>query len=177
MQFLSPQDIAGGDLQKYDVILLGVRAYTARPELATNNNRLLEYVQNGGVVVVQYQSVQYDHNFGPYPYSSAQRCRASGGRTLAGHLRRPEKPAAHVAQQINQSDFAGWVEERGHSFMKSWDRTMSRRSKRTIQSRTRKRVAWFTRDMGAEFTSMWPLRCIGSCRMACRARTGCLPIY
>jgi hypothetical protein len=69
VEFLSPQDLAQGDLSKYDVILLGVRTYTARPELATNNSRLLNYVQNGGVVVVQYNSVQYDHNFGPYPYS------------------------------------------------------------------------------------------------------------
>jgi len=60
VQLLNTQDISSGDLQRYDVILLGVRAYTARPDLVTNNKRLLEYVRNGGVVIVQYQSVQYD---------------------------------------------------------------------------------------------------------------------
>ncbi len=48
--------MAQGDLQKYDVIVLGVRAYAARPELATHNQRLLDYVKNGGVVIVQYNT-------------------------------------------------------------------------------------------------------------------------
>ncbi len=66
-EFLSRQDLAQGDLRRFDVIVLGVRAYAARPELATNNSRLLNYVKNGGVVVIQYNTAEYDHNFGPYP--------------------------------------------------------------------------------------------------------------
>ena len=51
------------------MIVLGIRAYASRPELAANNRRLLDYVRNGGNLVVQYQSGEYDHNFGPYPYT------------------------------------------------------------------------------------------------------------
>ena len=51
-----------------NVILLGVRAYAAREELKTYNSRLLDYVKNGGVMIVQYNTPEYDHNFGPYPY-------------------------------------------------------------------------------------------------------------
>ena len=54
--FLAPADVASGDLAKYDAILLGVRTYAARPELSTYNTRLLEYVKNGGVVIVQYNT-------------------------------------------------------------------------------------------------------------------------
>src|SRR4029077_2056755 len=73
--FLSPDDLARGDLQRFDVIVLGVRAYAARPELTTNNQRLLDYVKNGGVVIVQYNTTgQTDRDFvlGPYPYRSAR---------------------------------------------------------------------------------------------------------
>ena len=122
VQLLNAQDIGSTDLQKYDEILLGVRAYTARPDLVTNNARLLEYVQNGGMVVVQYQSVQYDHNFGPYPYSLPN----DAERVVDEHspviFTDPKSPLLTWPNQITQADFAGWVEERGHSFLKSWDK-------------------------------------------------------
>ena len=66
--FLSAADLASGNLAQYDAIVLGVRAYAARPDLIANNARLLEYVKNGGVAVVQYNTPEYDRNFGPYPY-------------------------------------------------------------------------------------------------------------
>ena len=62
-----PADINAGDLSAYDVIVLGIRAYAARPELAAANARLLDYVKQGGVIIVQYNSREYDHNYGPYP--------------------------------------------------------------------------------------------------------------
>ena len=49
------------------MILLGVRAYTARPELATNNQRLLDYVQNGGVLIVQYNPCNTITTSAPIP--------------------------------------------------------------------------------------------------------------
>jgi hypothetical protein len=121
VQLLNAQDISSGDLQKYDVILLGVRAYTARPELATSHNRLLEYVHNGGVVIVQYQSVQYDHNFGSYPYTLPNDAERVVDEHSPVAFADPKSPVLTWPNQINQSDFAGWVEERGHSFLKTWD--------------------------------------------------------
>ena len=53
---------------KYNEILVGVRAYAVRDDLRTYNGRLLDYVKHGGAVVVQYQTPEFDHNFGPYPY-------------------------------------------------------------------------------------------------------------
>lgn len=121
VQLLNAQDISSGDLQKYDVILLGVRSYTARPELVTNHNRLLEYVRNGGVVIVQYQSVQYDHNFGPYPYTLPNDAERVVDEHSPVAFVDAKSPVLTWPNQINQSDFVGWVEERGHSFMKTWD--------------------------------------------------------
>ncbi len=81
-EFLSRQDLAQGDLQKFDVIVMGVRAYAARPELATNNSRLLDYVKNGGVVVVQYNTAEYDHNYRALSDQRAERSGTGGGRNL-----------------------------------------------------------------------------------------------
>jgi LmbE family N-acetylglucosaminyl deacetylase len=120
-QLLNAQDIANGDLQKYDVILLGVRAYTARPELVTSHTRLLDYVRNGGVVIVQYQSVQYDHNFGPYPYTLPNDAERVVDERSPVAFADAKSPVLNWPNQMNQSDFVGWVEERGHSFMKTWD--------------------------------------------------------
>jgi hypothetical protein len=121
VSFLSAQDLAQGDLQKYDLILLGVRAYAARPELATNNSRLLEYVKNGGVVVVQYNTVQYDHNYGPYPYSLPNDAERVVDEKSPVELLDPQNPVLTWPNKIGDKDFNGWVEERGHGFLKSWD--------------------------------------------------------
>lgn len=56
VEFLTAPDLANSDLSKYDVILLGVRAYAARNKLAAYNHRLLDYVKNGGVAIVQYNT-------------------------------------------------------------------------------------------------------------------------
>ena len=121
-EFLSPQDLAQGDLQKYDVIVLGVRAYAARPELATHNQRLLDYVQNGGVVIVQYNTQQYDHNYGPYPYSLPNAAERVVDETSHVDFLDPKSPVLTWPNQINEKDFQGWVEERGHGFLATWDK-------------------------------------------------------
>jgi LmbE family N-acetylglucosaminyl deacetylase len=120
-EFLSPQDLAQGDLQKYDVIVLGVRAYAARPELATNNQRLLNYVKNGGALIVQYNTAQYDHNYGPYPYSLPNTAERVVDENSHVSFLDPKSPVLSWPNQIGERDFAGWVEERGHGFLVSWD--------------------------------------------------------
>jgi LmbE family N-acetylglucosaminyl deacetylase len=121
-EFLSPQDLAQGDLQKYDVIVLGVRAYAARPELATHNQRLLDYVKNGGVVIVQYNTAQYDHNYGPYPYSLPNTAERVVDENSHINFLDPKSPVLIWPNQISEKDFDGWVEERGHGFLTSWDK-------------------------------------------------------
>jgi LmbE family N-acetylglucosaminyl deacetylase len=120
-RLLSAEEISSGDLSKYNVIVLGIRAYASRPELATNSSRLLEYVRNGGNLVVQYQSGEYDHNFGPYPYTLGGSPEKVVDETAAVTLLDPKNPLLSWPNEITAADFDGWVEERGHSFMESWD--------------------------------------------------------
>ena len=124
--FLSSDDLARGDLQKFDVIVLGVRAYAARPELTTNNQRLLDYVKNGGVVIVQYNTTgQTDRDFvlGPYPYRLSSASGAAGvmDETSPITFLDAKSPLLTWPNQIGQQDFAGWFEERGHGFLTSFD--------------------------------------------------------
>lgn len=121
-EFLSSQDVAQGDLEKYNVIVLGVRAYAARPELATHNQRILDYVKNGGVLIVQYNTVQYDHNFGPYPYSLPNTAERVVDENSPVTFLDPKSPVLTWPNQISQQDFKEWVEERGHGFLTTWDK-------------------------------------------------------
>jgi LmbE family N-acetylglucosaminyl deacetylase len=55
-QILSTADLVSGNLSSYNVIIIGIRAYSVRPELAKVQPRLEDFVHNGGTLVVQYQS-------------------------------------------------------------------------------------------------------------------------
>jgi hypothetical protein len=118
---LGPADIASGDLSKFDVLLLGVRTYAVREDLRTYNSRILEYVKNGGVVVVQYNTPEFDHNFGPYPYSMTSNPEEVTDEASKVEILAPSNPVFNWPNKITEKDFNGWVEERGSKWMKSWD--------------------------------------------------------
>jgi hypothetical protein len=120
VHFLTPEDLAGADLSKYNVILVGVRAYAVRSDLVTYNGRLLNYVKGGGVVVVQYQTPEFDHNFGPYPYSMTSDPEEVTDEGSPVTLL-PSNPALTWPNKITATDFLGWIEERGSKFMATWD--------------------------------------------------------
>jgi LmbE family N-acetylglucosaminyl deacetylase len=118
---LSAGEIASADLSHYDAIVLGIRAYAARPELKTFNNRLLEYVHNGGTVIVQYQTQEFDHNYGPYPLTLSGDPEKVIEEDNKVQILVPNDPVLNWPNKITTADFDHWVEERGHGFMRSWD--------------------------------------------------------
>lgn len=119
--FLTPNDVANANLSNYDVILLGVRAYAARPELKTYNSRFLDYVKNGGVMIVQYNTPEFDHNFGPYRYTMGENPEEVTDEASKMEILDPTNPVFLWPNSITQHDFDGWVEERGSKFLKTWD--------------------------------------------------------
>jgi LmbE family N-acetylglucosaminyl deacetylase len=119
---LSFDDLATGDLSRFDEIILGVRAYTAPSDaLAADNARLLEYAQNGGVVIAQYGTAEFDHGYGPYPFSFGGAAENVVDETAPVTLLNPQSPLLSWPNQITSHDFDNWIEERGHSFMRTWD--------------------------------------------------------
>ena len=122
VSFLSPQDLASGDLSKYDTIVVGVRAYAVRPDLIANNGRLLKYVEDGGVVVVQYNTPEFDHNYGPYPYVMSNDPEEVTDEKSVVTILDPKNPLFTWPNMITSKDFDGWIEERGSKFLVSWDK-------------------------------------------------------
>jgi LmbE family N-acetylglucosaminyl deacetylase len=118
--FLNKDDITSGDLDRYNVIVLGERAYSVRPELATSNQRLLDYVKQGGNLIVQYQAGEYDHGYGPYPFTLGSAQTVTDEESAVQFLL-PQNPALVWPNRIDQQDFKGWIEERGHGYPESWD--------------------------------------------------------
>lgn len=119
VHFLTDDDLASGDLSRFGTIILGVRAYTARPALRTFNQRLLDFVRNGGNLVVQYQAPAYNHNYGPYPYTLGDDVTVMDEHSDVKILE-PNARILNWPNKISEADFGGWVEERGHGFMGSW---------------------------------------------------------
>jgi hypothetical protein len=119
---LTPQDLATGDLSKYPTIVLGVRAYFAREDVRAYNNRLLEYVSNGGNLVVQYNRSEDVGNvqYGPYTFTINNGDRVTREDAPVTVLQ-PSHSIFNVPNKITPSDFQGWVQERGTYFMRTFD--------------------------------------------------------
>jgi LmbE family N-acetylglucosaminyl deacetylase len=117
---LTVADLLSGRLKGFDALVLGVRAYAAHRDLATATPALMAFAQAGGVVIVQYQTAEYRANDAPYPLSMA----GGGEKVVEEHAPVELTGTSPVLQQPNvlsAADFAGWVEERGHGFMGTWD--------------------------------------------------------
>jgi len=118
---LSGSDLEAGSLNGFDAIILGVRAYAVRPELRTANDRLLEYVRNGGVLIVQYNLQRFDRNYGPYPFTLGSNPQKVVDEDSPVEILQPQNPVFVWPNRITEADFKGWEEERGHGFMQKWD--------------------------------------------------------
>jgi hypothetical protein len=118
---LSTTDLTVGDLSKYDAIILGTRAYAVRADLKAANARLMDYVKNGGVLIVQYNLQDFDHDYGPYPFVLGPNPQKVVDETSEVTVLDPNNPALGWPNKITSADFKGWVEERGHGFLRSWD--------------------------------------------------------
>jgi LmbE family N-acetylglucosaminyl deacetylase len=120
---LIPADkIASTDLSQFGTIVLGVRAYDTHKDLVTNNQKLLDFVSNGGTLIVQNNNSIGDFNsehLTPYP-AELSRARVSVEEAPVQILA-PDNPVFHYPNEITQKDFDNWVQERGLYFMSSWD--------------------------------------------------------
>ncbi len=119
---LGPDDIEHGDLNRFGTIVLGIRAYDTRDDVKKNNQRLLDYVRNGGTLLVQYNTSPSDFNSGHYTPFPAQLSRERVTVEEAPvTILDPQNPVFHYPNQITARDFDGWVQERGLYFMDQWD--------------------------------------------------------
>jgi LmbE family N-acetylglucosaminyl deacetylase len=115
---ITATELAKGDFSTWNVIVIGIRAYSARPELAAAQPRLNEFVQRGGTLIVQYQSANFP---APFPLSMGRTPERVVDEQAPVKLLEPTNALLRFPNVINTADFDGWVEERGHSFLDQWD--------------------------------------------------------
>jgi LmbE family N-acetylglucosaminyl deacetylase len=109
-------ELAFGDLSKYDVIVTGVRAYERRDDLRAHNHRLLDYVREGGTLIVQYNKFEFNEaQYGPYPAKVSSN-RVTDERAPVEVLQ-PENPIFTTPNRIGPETWADWVQERGLYFL------------------------------------------------------------
>jgi LmbE family N-acetylglucosaminyl deacetylase len=118
---LDASALATADLSRYNAIISGIRAYEVRPDLIASNARLLEYVQQGGTFIVQYNKQEYaEGGFAPYPVTMAQSAGRVADEASPFRLLEPAHPILALPNRIDRSDFEGWVQERGLYFLATW---------------------------------------------------------
>ena len=116
---LSADEVTSADLSAWNVIVVGIRAYSTRPELTGAQPRLNDFVRNGGTLIVQYQSATFP---APFPLSLGRLAERVVDEQAPVKLLDPSNPLLAYPNQITAADFDGWIEERGHSFMSTWDK-------------------------------------------------------
>jgi hypothetical protein len=113
---IGADDLAWGDLSRFDAIVTGVRAYERRADLRANNSRLLEYVFNGGTMIVQYNKFEFnDAQYGPYPAKVGRERVTDENAEMK--LLDPAHPVFNAPNKISRADWANWVQERGLYFL------------------------------------------------------------
>lgn len=118
---LTESDIMNADLSVYDAIVTGVRAYNVNKRLAVMQPRLMDYVNNGGNLVVQYNNPNglATNNLGPFPFRPVNQ-RVTDENAAVTFLD-PTNPVLNYPNKITQADFEGWIQERGLYFVNNID--------------------------------------------------------
>ena len=108
-------------LKKFDAIVIGVRAYNTKENLRFYQQKLLEYVQNGGTLVVQYNTSNelVLDQIAPYPMKLS-RTRVTDENAEI-RFRLPDHAVLNTPNKLTARDFDGWVQERGLYFPGEWD--------------------------------------------------------
>jgi LmbE family N-acetylglucosaminyl deacetylase len=118
---LPADQISADTLKKCDTVVLGIRAYDTQPALKDRNKLLLDFVQNGGTLLVQNNFSTDDFNSGHFtPYDAQLGRQRVSDETAPVEIKDASSPILRFPNQIAEKDFNGWVQERGVNFMSSW---------------------------------------------------------
>ena len=116
---VKPEDLTATNLNKFDALVVGIRAYNTVDKLKTQQPEILRYIEAGGNVVVQYVVSRGTviPEIGPYPLTlSNDRVTVEDAPvTLSPH------PLLAAPNKITAQDFTGWVQEQGLYYPSAWD--------------------------------------------------------
>jgi hypothetical protein len=122
---VAPNTLKTADLSQFDTIVLGIRSYDSQADVRANNQRLLDFVKNGGTLMVQYLydvDIFTEGHFAPYPITVE---RNNQDRVVDEEapvtILAPDNPVFKTPNAISGADFKGWVQERALYSATSWD--------------------------------------------------------
>ncbi|MDO6759187.1 PIG-L family deacetylase [Tamlana sp. 2_MG-2023] len=120
VQFLKPEDISPESLNKFDAVVVGIRAYNTLDDLQFKQQQLFDFVAQGGNMIVQYNTNRglKVENIAPYKLN-VSRDRVTDENAEVRFLK-PNHPVLNYPNKITQKDFEGWTQERGLYFPDSW---------------------------------------------------------
>ena len=118
---LSDDQLKNADLSGFDAIVVGIRAYNTRRGLKSVHPVLLKYAEDGGTLVIQYNTLNelMIESPGPYPFRIGRE-RVSVEEAPITVLDATH-PVLNTPNKITSADFDGWVQERGLYFPDQWD--------------------------------------------------------
>ena len=122
LEMIDAVTLSRGDLSRYDAIVIGPRAYETDSALVRYNSRLLAYVRNGGLLLVQYQQYQFVRGgYAPLPLAIDQPHDRITDEAAPVEMLEPRSPVFANPNTIAADDWRGWVQERGLYFADTWD--------------------------------------------------------
>ena len=111
---ISQKDLTNTNLSQFDAIITGVRAFNTNEWLSQYHNKLMQYVKDGGNVIVQYNTASnagpIKQKIGPYDFTIS-RNRVTNEQAKVDFLL-PNHPVLNIPNKITQKDFEGWIQER-----------------------------------------------------------------
>lgn len=116
-----------GNLETFDTIVVGVRAFETRPLVAAHRERLWNYTRAGGTIIVQYQKPREDGPTRFVPFTDVSMPRPVprvSHQNASVRLLTPDDPLLSFPNRIGPDDFAGWAQERGLYFLATWPQEM-----------------------------------------------------
>lgn len=118
---LTSKDILLRDISNFDVIITGIRAYNKDDRMPFIQEKLMNYVKNGGIYFVQYNvnGANLPSDLGPYPFEVG-RNRVTEEDAVVTFLD-PQNILLNTPNKITQDDFKGWIQERGIYFVEKAD--------------------------------------------------------
>ena len=120
--FLKDEEMAYADLSGFAAVVIGPNAYLTREELRKHAGRFLEYVKEGGILLVQYQGYRYQNpGFTPYPFRYSMPHDGVTREDAPVKLLDPDHVLFRLPNVIGEADFDGWVRERGLYFFGRFD--------------------------------------------------------
>ncbi len=145
---LSIAELTPQKLSQLDTVILGVRTYAAHPELhGVPTQALLEFARSGGNVVLQYQTSEFTAEDAPYSLTLGNAEKVVD-ETDPVKLLDVSSPSSASPNKLSSADFNGWVEERGHGFLGTWDAQYTALTETADPGQAPQRGGWITARVG-----------------------------